>query len=235
MLKKVGVLPCVAVVLVIGPACLFGAVFEPWASKTQPEDVARSYVQGITNAPCTYDITMGGTIDGRMCTTLPGVYEPFEQTWESSRSIRMENIGPQAVLNPWLVLGPIDFFSQQTIASSVVAGLATDHEKALAVYYFYITHRYHKATSDNGPLCDTVQAFNVFGFNTCGNSTLCLSDLLGKVGMNDFIFSHSRAIAFRRPFSTAATTRWTGTWRPSCCCATTIRWPTNATWCGTTT
>ena len=31
---------------------------------------------------------------------------------------------------------------------------------------------------------------NVFGFNTCGNSTLCLSDLLAKAGMHDFIFSH---------------------------------------------
>lgn len=31
---------------------------------------------------------------------------------------------------------------------------------------------------------------NVFGFNTCGNSTLCLSDLLDKVGMRNCIFSH---------------------------------------------
>ena len=125
-----------------------------------------------------------------MCTTLPGVWEPYEQTWESSRSIRMENLGPAKVINPWLKVGPIDFFSQQTIANSVVEGLSTDREKALAIFYFYITHRYHKGNGDNGAQGDVSQAINVFGFNTCGNSTLCLADLLDKVGIRDCIFSH---------------------------------------------
>jgi len=126
----------------------------------------------------------GGTMDGKMCTTLPGVWEPYEQTWESSRSIRMENIGPSKVINPWLTIGPIDFFSQQTMADSVTGGLATDREKALAIFYFYITHRYHKGNGDNGAQGDVSQAINVFGFNTCGNSTLCLSDLLDKDGFD---------------------------------------------------
>ncbi|UCD51922.1 MAG: hypothetical protein JSW27_04650, partial [Phycisphaerales bacterium] len=126
----------------------------------------------------------------RMCTTLPGVWEPYEQTWESNRSIRLENVGTSNVINPWLRIGPIDFFSQQTIADSVVEGLSTDREKALAIFYFYITHRYHKGNGDNGAQGDVSQAINVFGFNTCGNSTLCLSDLLDKVGIHDCIFSH---------------------------------------------
>ncbi len=102
----------------------------------------------------------------------------------------MENVGAADVINPWLTIGPIDFFSQQTIADSVVKGLATDREKALAIFYFYITHRYHKGNGDNGAQGDVSQAINVFGFNTCGNSTLCMSDLLDKVGMRDCIFSH---------------------------------------------
>ena len=102
----------------------------------------------------------------------------------------MENVGAAKVINPWLRIGPIDFFSQQTIANSVVEGLSTDREKALAIFYFYITHRYHKGNGDNGAQGDVSQAINVFGFNTCGNSTLCVSDLLSKVGMRDFIFSH---------------------------------------------
>ena len=96
----------------------------------------------------------------------------------------------RTVINPWLTIGPIDFFSQQTIADSVVEGLSTDREKALAIFYFYITHRYHKGNGDNGAQGDVSQAMNVFGFNTCGNSTLCMSDLLDKVGMRDCIFSH---------------------------------------------
>lgn len=164
--------------------------FEPWASKSDPTDIPRTHVQEITTSPFAYTITQGGTMDGKMCTTLPGVWEPYEQTWESTRSIRMENVGASKVINPWLRIGPIDFFSQQTIAGSVVAGLATDREKALALFYFYITHRYHKGNGDNGAQGDVSQAINVFGFNTCGNSTLCMADLLDKAGLRNCIFSH---------------------------------------------
>jgi hypothetical protein len=144
----------------------------------------------VTTAPFAYNIVQGGMIDGKMCTTLPGVWEPYEQTWESNRRLRMENVGATPVINPWLIIGPIDFFSQQTIANSVVKGLSTDREKALAIFYFYITHRYHKGNGDNGSQGDVSQALNVFGFNTCGNSTLCMSDLLEKAGVRDCIFSH---------------------------------------------
>jgi len=123
--------------------------FAPWASDTDPADVPRSHVQNITTSPFTYSITQGGTMDGKMCTTLPGVLEPYEQTWESNRSIRTENIGTSNIINPWLKIGPIDFFSQQTIANSVVDGLSTDREKALAIFYFYINHRFHKGNGDN--------------------------------------------------------------------------------------
>lgn len=105
------------------------AAFEPWASNTDPSDIPGRQVQDITNAPFIYNITLGGTMDGRMCCTLPGVWEPYEQTWESSRSIRMENVGDTKVLNPWLKLGPIDFFSQQTIANSVVGGWQRNGKK----------------------------------------------------------------------------------------------------------
>ncbi|SPE57286.1 hypothetical protein SBV1_270085 [Verrucomicrobia bacterium] len=157
------------------------AAFAPWAPNTDPTDVPKTHVVDVSISPFTYEITMGGMIDGRMCTTLPGVWEPYEQTWESCRSLRLENVGPANVINPWLKIGPIDFFSQETMASSVVAGLSSDREKALALYYFYITHRYHKGNGDNGSQGDLSQAINVFGFNTCGNSTLCLSDLGRKV------------------------------------------------------
>ena len=124
--------------------------FEPWASKTEPTDVPKSHVQEVTTAPFSYNVTQGGTLNGKMCTTLPGVWQSYEQTWESNRWLRMENVGAAKVVNPWLTIGPIDFFSQQTIADSVVKGLATDREKALALFYFYITHRYHKGNGDNG-------------------------------------------------------------------------------------
>lgn len=183
-------LGCVAVLTTAGLAAEPQGAFEPWASNADPTDISKTHVQEITTSPCVYSITQGGTMDGKMCTTLPGVWEPYEQTWESCRSVRLENVGNTPVINPWLKTGPIDFFSQQTIANSVVEGLSTDREKALAMFYFYITHRYHKGNGDNTAQGDVSQAINVFGFNTCGNSTLCLSDLLDKVGVRDCIFSH---------------------------------------------
>jgi hypothetical protein len=159
------------------PASVLSGSFAPWTSDIDPTDIPKRHVQDITTSPFTYNITQGGTMDGKMCTTFPGVWEPCEQTWESNRSLRMENVGATKVIDPWLKIGPIDFFSQQTIANSVTEGLSTDREKALAIFYFYITHRYHKGNGDNTAQGDVSQAMNVFGFNTCGNSTLCPSDL----------------------------------------------------------
>ncbi|NQT82575.1 hypothetical protein HQ563_06105 [bacterium] len=190
MLKASRLVACTMLFSVAGFTPLAKGEFEPWASNTDPTDVPKSHVQDVTTSPFTYNIAQGGTMDGKMCTTLPGVWEPYEQTWESNRSIRMENVGSANVINPWLKIGPIDFFSQQTIADSVVKGLSTEREKALAIFYFYITHRYHKGNGDNGAQGDVSQTINVFGFNTCGNSTLCISDLLDKVGMRNCIFSH---------------------------------------------
>jgi hypothetical protein len=188
MLRALRLLACVAIF--VCPVPQSKGAFAPWASNTDPTDVPKRHVQDITSAPFTYHIRQSGTMDGRMCTTLPGVWESYEQTWESNRSLRMENVGATPVINPWLTLGPIDFFSQQTIADAVVQELSTDREKALALFYFYITHRYHKGNGDNTAQGDVSQAINVFGFNTCGNSTLCLSDLLDKAGIHDLIFSH---------------------------------------------
>ena len=164
--------------------------FEPWTSKADAKDVPRTYIQEITTAPFSYNVRQGGTVDGKMCTSLPGVWETFEQAWESNRSLRMENVGTSEVINPWLRIGTIDYFSQQTIAESVTKGLTSDREKALAIYYFYITHRYHKENGDNAAQGDASQLLNVFGFNTCGSATLCMADLLDKVGVTDCIFSH---------------------------------------------
>ena len=182
---------CIVVVSIAGFAAFAKGANEPWASKSDPTDVPKSHVQEVTTAPFTYNIMQGGTIDGKMCTSLPGVWEPFEQTWESNRSIRMENVGSANVIHPWLTIGPIDFFSQQTIANSVTKGLTTDREKALAIFYFYVTHRFHKACGGtSGAQGDATQAMNIFGFNTCGDSTLCIADLVGKAGVPDCAFSH---------------------------------------------
>jgi len=125
MLKAFRLVACMSVLSAVYPIPQSKGAFEPWVSNTDPTDIPKRHVQDVATSPFTYNITQGGTMDGKMCTTLPGVWEPYEQTWESNRSIRMENVGQAKVINPWLKIGPIDFFSQQTIADSVVEGLST--------------------------------------------------------------------------------------------------------------
>ena len=65
----------------------------PWASDHHPTDVARRHEQEIAEGRLNYVVVQGGTMDGRNCRSPQGVWQPFEQTWESNRSVRMENIG----------------------------------------------------------------------------------------------------------------------------------------------
>src|SRR6185437_16159244 len=80
-----------AVMLVLGlfagPAGA-GEVLAPWASNHQPTDVPKMHVQEITAGQSSYVITQGGTMDGQNCRSPQSAYLPFQQTWESNRSVR---------------------------------------------------------------------------------------------------------------------------------------------------
>jgi hypothetical protein len=72
----------------------------PWSADKHPTDAAKSHVEEITDPAGgmhKYTIVQGGTMDGRYC-RLPmgcGIAREgaFVQTWESNRSVRMENVG----------------------------------------------------------------------------------------------------------------------------------------------
>jgi len=98
---------------------------KPWATNTHPSDVARSHVDLITQTDQKYTIFQGGTMDGRNCRSPMGCgmarEGTFLQTWESNRSVRMENVGDTDVVNPWLSNGRNNFRSIGEIVSSAVA------------------------------------------------------------------------------------------------------------------
>ena len=58
----------------------------------------------------------------------------------------------------------------------------SDREKAYAIWFQEICHRYHDA-GDNDELGDPVKLFNVYGHNTCGNDSICLAGLWKRAGM----------------------------------------------------
>jgi hypothetical protein len=158
----------------------------PWASNTQPTDVAKSHVEEIAVARHRYTVLQGGSLDGRNCRSPLGCGIAREgallQTWESNRSVRLENVGQSDVVNPWLSNGRNDFRSAEEIVAAALAPDMTDAEKAFALWFQEIQFRHHSG-GDNDELLDPVKVFNVYGYNTCGNDSICLASLWRKAGL----------------------------------------------------
>jgi hypothetical protein len=158
-----------------------GDSLAPWGSNHHPTDVPKQHVQEITDGRADYVVVQGGAMDGRNCRSPQGVWQPFQQTWESNRCVRIENVGQTDVVNPWLSNGEADFRSlEQIVATATLPGMA-DKEKAVALWWQEIQHRFH-LEGDNDELLDPVKVFNIYGYNTCGNDSICLAGLWRKAG-----------------------------------------------------
>ncbi len=176
----------------MGPALLTWAVLllgattddamAPWASNHHPTDVAKRHVQEVAEGRVEYVVVQEGTMDGRNCRSPQGVWQPFEQTWESNRSVRMENVGATDVVNPWLSNGQNDFRSLDRIVARAIEPGMTDREKARALWWQEVQHRFH-LEGDNDELLDPVKVFNVYGYNTCGNDSICLAGQWRTAGL----------------------------------------------------
>jgi hypothetical protein len=158
----------------------------PWGTTVDPTDAPKSHVQEITQATEKYTVVQAGTMDGRSCRTPMGVgmnsEGAFFQTWESNRSVRMENVGDTDVVNPWLSNGRNNFRSAAEIVQSAIAPGMTDSEKAFTIWFQQIQHRHHSG-GDNNELGDPVKVRNVYGYNTCGNDSICLATLFRQAGL----------------------------------------------------
>ncbi len=154
----------------------------PWASNTHPTDVAKSRVEEIKNGKHEYTVTQGGTMDGLSTRIPPGIWQPWTQTWESNRLVRIENVGDTDVVNPWLSNGRNNFRTMEEIVQAALLPGMTDRDKAMAIWFQEITHRFHFSAGgevDNIP----VLVFNVLGYNTCGDDSQCLAGLWKTAGL----------------------------------------------------
>lgn len=164
------------------PAAPLEETLEPWASNRHPQDVAQRHVVEVTAAKQEYRVTHGGTMDGTICRSpIGGGYGIWEQTWESNRAVRLENIGETEVINPWLSNGSNDFRSMREIVARAIKPGMSDREKAIALWRLQTTHRFHAGTGDN-EVNDPVKVFNVYGYTTCGNDSICLAGLWRAAG-----------------------------------------------------
>lgn len=152
-----------------------------------PDDADKRAVPGrevreIGAHQAEYVIFHGGTMDGQNCRSPQGVWQPFQQTFESNRSVRLENVGTSDIVNPWLSNGRNDFRSLAKMVARVVKPGMTDKEKAMALWWQEIQYRFH-FEGDNNELSSPVKVFNVYGHNTCGNDSICLAGLWKQAGL----------------------------------------------------
>src|SRR3989440_6477141 len=163
-----------------------GTALELWASKAQPGDVARSHVENITSAEHKYIVVHGGTMDGTNCRSPMGCgmnrEGAIEQTWQSNRAVRMENVGQTDVVDPWLSDGRNNFRNLKELVASVVTPGMSDGEKARALWYQQIQHRYHSSAGGED-LGDPVKVFNIYGLNPCGKDAMMMGGLWKQVGL----------------------------------------------------
>ncbi len=178
------------VLMIVLPAIVLAQLPEqpvaPWGSNKHPTDAPKRHVEQIAAGRHAYAIRQGGTLDGTNCRSPVGVGmsdgPAIKQTWESNRAVRLENVGETDVVNPWLSNGRGSFRNLGEIVASAVEPGMTDREKAFALYFQEIRHRYHWS-GDNNELGDPVKVFNVYGHNTCGNDSICLAGLWKRAGL----------------------------------------------------
>jgi hypothetical protein len=177
---------CLLFLAALATAAGPGETLAPWGANRHPTDVPKRHAEQIAAGRHAYAIRQGGTMDGTNCRSPMGVGmmdgPAVEQTWESNRAVRLENVGEGDVVNPWLSNGRNTFRTLDEIVAAAVKPGMTDREKAFALWFQEIRHRYHGA-GDNAELGDPVKVFNVYGHNTCGNDSICLAGLWRQAGL----------------------------------------------------
>jgi hypothetical protein len=182
-LRAAPIAPVVPKTSALHPAAPPDGTREPWASKGHPQDVAKRHVEDVTAALHEYAVTQGGTMDGSNCRSpVGGAFAIWEQSWESNRAVRLENVGTTDVINPWLSNGRNDFRSVPEIVAQAVRPGMTDREKVIALWRLQTTHRFH-ADSGDKEVNDPVKVLNVYGYTTCGNDSICLAGLWRAAGL----------------------------------------------------
>jgi acetyl esterase/lipase len=155
---------------------------EPWASNRHPKDVGGRHTEEVITAKKEYRVAHGGTMDGTNCRTpVGGSFGVWDQSWESNRAVRMENVGDTDVVNPWLSNGRNDFRNLKEMVDGVLRPGMSDREKAIALWHLQTTHRFHATTGD-AEVNDPVKAMNVYGYTTCGDDSICMAGLWKTAG-----------------------------------------------------
>jgi hypothetical protein len=153
-------------------------------------DAPKTHLEAVSTGHHEYKVVHGGAIDDEHCRSPIG-YEPWIQSWESNRSVRLENIGDTNVINPWLSNGKNNIRTVNEILRTILEPGMTDREKAISIWRWSTKHRFHGNTFDR-EFHDPVKVFNVYGYNACGEDPVVLGCLWRTAGLR---------VRSARPFS----------------------------------
>ncbi|MBT5058323.1 MAG: hypothetical protein HOM68_17405 [Gemmatimonadetes bacterium] len=138
--------------------------------------------QDISTPTQVVQIDVGGSVDGVM-TRDPIGYGPYDQTWENMVGVSLENVGDEAVIDPWIsVDGRCRWRSLEEILAGILTPQMNDAAKARAIWEFARTHRYHSTTGDD-EVKDTVKMLNVYGYTLCWDEAYTVSNLWQAAGL----------------------------------------------------
>jgi len=96
--------------------------------------------------------------------------------------VRLENVGDTDLIDPWLSNGRNDFRTVKEIVAGAVKPGMTDRERATAIWRRQTTHRFHAGAADAAEMHDPVKVLNVYGYDTCGDDSICLAGLWHAAG-----------------------------------------------------
>jgi hypothetical protein len=144
--------------------------------------MAQHHQQCITSSEARYCIHVGGTVDGASLRDPVG-YGNYGQCWENNLWTRMQNVGSEAIVNPWIhVQGWRRWHNVQQILDGIIEATMSDAEKARAIWEFARHHRYHSTTADD-EVKDTAKMLNVYGYTLCWDEAFTLSNLWQAAGL----------------------------------------------------
>ncbi len=136
----------------------------------------------VTQAPQTWTVCMGGTVDGTM-TRGPIGYAAWQQGPQPMEYVRVENVGERPLRNPWVfVNGKRNWRTIEDVVAEVVRPDMSDREKALRLWWFQVNHRFHATTGDEENN-DEIKVLNVYGYTLCGNDAEVLGHLFQAAGL----------------------------------------------------
>jgi len=153
-----------------------------WGGTALIEQTQR-HVQSIATSSQEYSVKVGGSVDGESLRDPVG-YGNYIQSWENNLWTRLENVGSEIVVNPWIHIdGQRRWHCIEQIVESVVEPDMSEADRARAIWEFARRHRYHRTTRDD-EVKDTVKMLNVYGYTLCWDEAYTLSNLWQAAGLN---------------------------------------------------